>query len=1129
MEYTAFAIAVVESIWPNPDGSDYYGAGGSENKAKAGVGDDSLPIYGKRASSVGGNTRNQDVLDQKADGGWFKIIPLNILSLKTSSSTSEYNNWSITFTADDMIVVGKDAIEGTGLISDILDSLADLSNTRESALLSITDLLSASVLSKDPYLPRRVSLDDSVFNIQDIAEPGDTVTIWYYCDPSEFFPIEEANTMLKSSKNIEADFREVIGSGDRKVQFKIGDDPSSVASTLNTPNFLYPQIMAAAINPDAKMNLTVNSVDALALEAGNAGLNLSEIDGVSSRQIIGNVSADIHTLTERVGNKTKPVANQNIDALAVYLQKFFPDTFTDVIDYKASGENPHVTYQKVSTGQSEILMYITNIYRFQSSLEGAGKDEIAKNLDALNASIKPGPTDKAPLPAVQAAKEKLVKRPGSLNVHAPFDVGAFLRGRDQFIEAIKTRVEKASKDLGIKSNELKLVNPQGKIRRKLLVSKTFGENCYTIMKGHITGINTSFAPGDRRITLNGAGLEHPLTKHMIFFDSMLSMHGVAGFFQEYTQSLVNMNPASQMMWVLTRYAPKQLRWGDMTATSAADKRFARLENIQETSTKYAVQQAPQVLNRGNIVVDLDEKVNATLKNSKKEEFTSKISLPGDVIPYTRIFTPLTYYNMYRLGESIRAYEHADPDGELGNTATPVQIEDRTTVMNMIKQIAGSSTIMEFFVDNIGQLIYRVSAEAWERTPRPEYTPTIEEQNVLSFSLTESDENVVTVQDVVMQTYNGAGTTSPSIGKYGIGRAVARTGGIPINQAPSYTKMLELSDQLPPSMFRYGLRYQVTNDVFGATANVTRDKAYTVHRFYGQPVTRASVSVIADSSYRTGDTVYVYLPAYKKRMKTRKRISWLKSWMEAIKADADHLEMYVGNEGRFDNPDFYENKGFISRGDLGIKPYSKLDVIDKFLRTLTWMNKQVGDALITWDNFPTTLWWYLENPSSKNSSNVVETYSRVLKTAVLGESLNPKLPDGSDIHDHLAKLRFNNFLSMSFYIDAVAHTYDYPTKATTELNLSYGQENICLLHPKSGVPIGFFSVDRKIKDLDTETHEYREIPEESKWRKLMVAQFKEDKTYKDSSFIYNSSAVRNTSNYLHRIAHTYGEVFSEGYV
>lgn len=1100
MEYTVFALAVIESIWPNPEGTDYTGDSDATYSKDT-------KMFGQEATDVVGETFQED---GGGTNGWFKIAPLSITSFKTQASTSEGNRWSISFTADDMILVSKKGLTANGIMSDIMDSI------RESGDKTVGRDSFRSAAMNIPYASRRISLRDGFFNVQDLVTPGDTISIWYYADPAAFQAIEDVRNTIEITNDVKADFHEIIGSGDRRMQFRDIGNQSGAENKLGLPSYVYSAAIKTATGSKTEVKFSNEQIDEIAVNLTRDSRNISEVFGLDLKELTGAVEDRF-----LIGDTRLDSGGLFADRLALYLQSYFPEEMGDYVKPisekgdKLLGRSSGVAYSSKATGNTPALIHYYTMMVYSnpslislpdSKLKGA-KPSVDKAIEAFKANT--------------GAREINKTRPEVFDWERPFSPEMYIAGRNAFTKMLNSKVKKAAKDMQVSS--LTSTNSKSRIKRKMLTVDNTGETPYLVMKGHIQGISSALTPSARTITLSGSGMEYPLEKHIMFFDSASQSFAVNGFLQTYlTGTLYNMNSAEQMVYILNRFAPKQIRWGEMSSQDSASVSVAKLnsnisKDVSDTETLRAgtmlfvptlslINQTPPVATAG-----------ANTENASSQPKSSENEALYDS---TRIFTPLTHYSTYRMGESLKSFALADPSGDLGNTAYPYNPEDRVPIMRAIKEIAGAPNLMEFFVDSNGYLVYRVAAEAWERTPRPEYSPILEETEIISFNFNESDENVATTVDVNMaQNSTQGGANDPLLSRYAFGRAVPRVGKLPIKMAPAYTKMDKLEKTMSPDLFRYGMRYQTITDIYGGTTKSSMDKANTIYRFYGAPIKRADVTVLGNPSYRAGDTVLLNLPTVKKRMKKRLKLDRVRGWLEAL--DEDHIIQYIGNDERanpkyinnyYTNPDFYS--GFVGYMD-------KHTVRKNMIATIKEMEKHISGT-ITWDLFPTTLWYYL-GKSDAESKEVVAAYGDLLRLSN-DSSVTLNAAQTKNIRKHLPKIRFNNFLCMSFYIDSVSHSYEYNTTSLTELNLSYGQENICLIHPYAGNIVGFFSVDRKVRDKFPDPQEYAEIRDtpEGVWRKLINEQFLQDKAFRESSFVYQASAVRNTSMYLHKVADQLGK-------
>jgi hypothetical protein len=142
-------------------------------------------------------------------------------------------------------------------------------------------------------------------------------------------------------------------------------------------------------------------------------------------------------------------------------------------------------------------------------------------------------------------------------------------------------------------------------------------------------------------------------------------------------------------------------------------------------------------------------------------------------------------------------------------------------------------------------------------------------------------------------------------------------------------------------------------------------------------------------------------------------------------------------------------------------------------------------------------------------------------------------------DLINSIRMQNFKATSYYIESVQHSYVHGESVTTKLNLNHGQDNLVLLEPFSMRPIGFMSIERKMRigydDIivnsqgdavfpdspDTNTKDrilWEEFnTKQSDLQKFYTVQFFQDAEFKRNSFLYTAQKYRNSANFMYEIA------------
>lgn len=319
-------------------------------------------------------------------------------------------------------------------------------------------------------------------------------------------------------------------------------------------------------------------------------------------------------------------------------------------------------------------------------------------------------------------------------------------------------------------------------------------------------------------------------------------------------------------------------------------------------------------------------------------------------------------------------------------------------------------------------------------------------------------------------------------------------------------------------------------------------------FYGTPLKKATLRLRNNTSFRAGETVLVALQKYKKRTRTLIDLVRMRDWMNFLLRgeNKDLLEMYIGVESRF-LPDNKESYSFTRNDDFLPIPqkqiYEKYSenphrfVAEAFRDTFNFLLNKLPDIkVITPEYFPPTYWYFQRKSGTFETwdrgnlidQNVIALLESMLIASATGaesakRNINTLLK--LEINQGIINAaKFHNFKATSYYIEGVSHKFTYGSEATTSLSLNFGQDSLVLLEPKSFLPIGFISLEKKMRIGydDGENGYQRELWQEyegketSAIQKMYTNQFIEDRKYKRASFLHRSQANRNSSNYMYEI-------------
>ena len=1172
MEYTSFAIVTIESLWPSPVSSALEV--GAVEIDKSGNITDTSAFKGEERGRLGSDRAYYN--NSKGIGGfkrgYYILVALNVTNVNTGSDISGNNSFDVSFTPDKILYV--DEKEGTMTIEELIRATVAKQETAAENRLhsSFTSSLSKSILDtlkKSGIQYTEIPVSGTSFNIKDVVEIGDTVSIWLYNDPEDFAIRPEYFTELP--KGTIRDMQAITGSHNRQMPMFASDDVAEygVSSYTNITNKAQASAVADATKADPKpLRVSFEDVKAAAIDiAVKAGTYRDMEDGRGNRGSVQTYAMNVVPTTKKgeIDYSHKNMMVSSVDIIGYYL--------SDMLD-----NNQYVTYH-----QSQNREYVTPTSYRGDSGGVANRDPAGKGaLYVYNAGISDASTTQAMLyfiskmyqlqgalddPKVFFEKGKdvvLNTKAKDLNVGfeqeavyrsarfrpaifhtSNFDASLFISGYN----ALKTYLEGiAAKEAAGLKKAVSYKAPQtdsergGRyIDRAILYSNNSGDTPYLIMRGHIKQSSSTHSAQGVNITISGSGYEYPMEKHMVFYDDAQTFEGSLVAFQDYTSYYSSLKPPQVIVAFLTKWMPKKVKWGPLTESANTQTTLAGVK-INSNSKSYLVRGSTIFeRNRKSLLTKYETDETPTQDSSSSEEMAKRKE--AEIKNDSRVFTPINYVDITRVAEFTRALDRADPSGLIATSTVPTTIQSRDTIMAACKKVANVSNLYELFVDETGRLIYRVSTEAWERTPRPAYIPSVESDILISFTENESDEAIYTVIDIQPTGNASLGAGTNQLTRYNWGRAIPRSGYVPIN----VDNKESVPNMFSPELFRYGMRYQYLSDYYGVHNDIMRPKAYNLLRFYKEPLKKANATVIADPTYRKGNTVYVSLKNRKTRSKAVIDIDATLAWLKHKEMTDEDWERYIGVEERLQNWEkFYQNQ-YILGNFFTRKAYdmdngkdnqgldSELSV--KFIRraiisTLEALKKPEygGFTHISAEMFPTTLWYYLHSDNVRSHTGdqpgamVRKAYSAALKFASNGD----KSGFTPEVIPYLRFIEFNSFISRQYYIERVEHSFAFGASATTTLTLSYGQDCITIVDPRLDGAIGFMSVERKVRDFyvdeyagedptrDKKNMETYEIPHESPWRKLLKEQYKEDKLYKEGSLIYEGAKVRNTANFMHKL-------------
>jgi hypothetical protein len=1126
-QYSAFAIVAIESVWPNPEGTEL-----SPNDADMSlIGAESKPYKSTIRPGVNDTVGVASEEDYQEKQGYYKILPLNVVRVETSTSVNGGSGFSVAFTLDDLLLVLPKGSESafryaTGLPisrNDLIES------DFENALPQLLDPISPDgsneadwkyVKDDDLGLSRyRISGSQSAFNVEDLVDVNDTVTIWIYHDPQDFYlkddvPSFDNDDFLQNESN---EIKGIIGSGDRQNQFSTGERDFDETMLFNL----------GLVNDIVKEAVELESVNLGASEEEDVN-PIDQINTVSQE----NLSDVLLVMSQEAGTGVLP------ETAYVKIQDYVAASFPEadetqrqyIVDILATLRRiDPATYIPVGVLSPEAPAFQGRINTLNSVIQNLEVDQSTGDFLLLDS------TDEADVLNTQLVKLRelgfedpnkailsLNILKNSVNDKARAYANNYLARRGQ------TTVSQ------VFSNG-----------RKVLLNGAHGETPYLALKGVVSSISTSIGTTDGTylVTLSGSGYEKVLTSNEVFYEDLLYPEATYAPLTDYNTVYMNMSPPRAIQQIISRWAARQVVFGKPTSYSIlafnrslwlrkayGDEDPVDTDESEQNvfNPKFPGQEDGNVPIRGTFVYS--DYVNSA--ESEQPEFL-------------RVFSPINYLDITRIREMSTTLDksYRDPTVE-GAINTAQNINGRESIMNNLRRVGGVADFYEMFVDESGRFRYRLKFEAIERTPDTGVTPIIQDYEIMasgtSFSVDDSQlSTIVDVSPILTRQVTTFG------GLAFIGRSVPPSGKMPIDSIEEDIP----PESLAPELFKYGLRTMQIQDLYQSERGGAKRKAHLYRMFYGKPLKKATVRLRNNTSFRAGETVLLSLQKNKKRSRTVFDVNKMIEWLNYILTDQELLEMYIGVEKRFLQPG--KDSYFYTTGE-SILPIPNTDMYDlynrnphefvanAFLRTFEFLRDSIPNInVFTPEYFPTTYWYHQKLPGGfKNwdqgnikDQEIIDVYSTLIKSATYGYASSKEVINQLLSLDRnqgiINAVKFQNFRASSYYIEGVAHRFSYAAAAETVLNLNYGQDNLVLLEPKSFLPIGFISIEKKMKIGYDDTfqqdlwEEY--LSERSAMQNMYINQFQEDKKYKEASFLHNSQYFRNSSNYMYELANFYDPI------
>lgn len=711
--YRTYAVVVIESIWPRY--LDYRG----ESKQKNLI----AKIEKENQEDLKFSTYQDKYL------GYYKIIPLNVLNINTSSS-KEGNNFSVTFTANKIIFYAE------GIIPERLKILLENEPKTKIPLKEypfLEKVFSGTTQEPEVYITNYNTIANFINEL-------DTVSIYVI------------NTPEKISLNIPdrnlATFIEVF-TGANPGRLKQPELESLSNASLKLLHDLgisvnEKQYLKNIETLDQKIfyfrKFSLNSLFKTQNKFNNYEFPLEDKEKTKNKEL------------ELLKNTESPVDFINYFGKDIYENYFFMNKDERVKKlktcinnfYSSSRYKDILSWSAYETFRIRLrdTLGVPSGLCFESKTDDETRKSFTKILDALlienllyiNA---PAVFEKESYQSVEEAIKLVVPKekipPVCVDANC---INTYAVGVDEFLKVL----EKKIKNLGGQHTFIHLPDLNENIKVNFS-----GDGIGLLMRGHITSINRLLRiaenEADLTISISGKGFEHPLNRTEIVPDLVSLKFAVVPF----TNYSVQINtPIDAIRYIIESFAPYRVdiqEIDDQNLYSAII--FSRGFDV------YYAPVAHYLINQGNIV--------APKFDAKIEELA--------------IFTPLHYASLSLLNYLQHSFDKlAASQKFLANVNKTLS---KASVMDNIKNIVGKGSMYKVYIDHLGYLRIEFEPVNIAAPFSLNLNPPIIEENTFSLDINSSEDNVRTFVEVYPSSLGLATPSESGIASI-YGRSTAKT-------------------------------------------------------------------------------------------------------------------------------------------------------------------------------------------------------------------------------------------------------------------------------------------------------------------------------------------------------------------
>jgi hypothetical protein len=682
--------------------------------------------------------------------GYYKIIPLNVVSISTSAS-KEGNSFTVELLPDYVYVL-YDNIDY--LPKEIRDAIGEKDLDSNLTLMSYLDSFllgtyTSSTTLQSALLPR--------INLSSVLSPMDTVSIYIARIPEYISDSLEPIFFGRNPGRIkEIDFRKIANDKAVKYLYEAGVNISDLVKLLDRPASLYEKlyvfrkyspnflITQVGLGKDGILGTLVvkvygNSDHRKSIWEQEKKLFQNFPDSVTeAQQLIGSILARKYVFALRRDNRNVVINNilSNIDSyyksnpISNFISWSAYETMLSIFA-QMFGEN-YINYKSPSF--RDVVLPILKSF----VIENLFKDAYPTVLYSYEDS------------EIKNAAKKLSDYLANLGVREVFGKNSPDNIYTVYKEGISTLFNlvikniKAINNSGFLKDNIKAEEfIDEKVEGIAFRANQSGDGLALVLRGHITSISESFSislgAASKSFRISGKGFEHPLDTHEIFFDKVsikLVSQPVENF------SVAISDPISAAKRILKNFAPQRVVGKDLDVDTlnvkiVQDRGFDAFVKVRgrygDSPTKY-----PYIIH-GN-----------TLAPSYLADYSD-----------LKIFTPIHYVST-NLMSSLESTYRGLTNAQSAFLGINRNLPDRSSVLRAIKDAVSYNSLYRVFVNQFGELNLTFDIASISIPFSLSIIPPITDESFVSGELSIDERNVSTMVEVIPTSFSVTAPSSPSL-------------------------------------------------------------------------------------------------------------------------------------------------------------------------------------------------------------------------------------------------------------------------------------------------------------------------------------------------------------------------------